>query len=159
MLRRRWLLGLGALFVVVGGVLGRATVLHASDPATQDVSVPAAGATSTFTWTGTIPVGSHASSDCTTLPAQDPTVDHHGLTLHVPPTGYTGLQTTFTFSITWTPNNPTKNESVADEILTVVSKQGDQGDQSETRETGPSDPASPTETVVATNLAPGAYDA
>jgi hypothetical protein len=153
---RKHRLALGALAIVTGALLGGATVLRASTPPTQTVAVPAAGQSASATWTGTIPAGSHATSDCTALPAQDPTVDHHGFTLTVPAAGYTGLKSTFTFQISWTPASG--NETSNDEILTIVSQEGDQADQSQTREIGSSDGSSTTETVVATNLPPGNYD-
>src|SRR5207245_11003950 len=143
-----------ALFIVVAGMVGGAAVLQASEPPTQDVSVPAAGQTSSLSWTGTIPVATHASSDCSTLPAQDPTIDHHAITIHVPAAEYTGLKTTFTFSIAWAPSNPTGLEDVNDEILTIVSHNGDEADQAQTREIGSSDGSATTETFVATNLPP-----
>src|SRR5205814_8096981 len=94
---------------------------------------------------GTIPVGTNPASDCTALPTQSPTIDHHGITIHVPAAGYTGLKTTFTFQITWSPSNPTGLEDASDEILTVVSKEGDDGDQSQTRESDSSDGSATTE--------------
>src|SRR5579872_2410886 len=159
MLRRRWLLVAAASLLVVAAALAGASMLQAASPATQDVTVPPAGGTANVTWTGTIPAGSNATSDCTSLPDTPATTDDAGFTIHVPPAGYTGLKTTFTFSITWTPANPAGVEDLNDEILTVVSNNTDQGDQSQTREIGSSDGSSTTETVVATNLPPGSYTA
>jgi hypothetical protein len=157
--KRRWLLVGAALAVVAGGLLGGAAAIRASEPPTQDVAVPAAGSPdATVSWTGTLPIGSNATSDCSNLPALSPTVDHHGITLQVPNTGYAGLKTTVTFQISWTPSNPTQDETFNDEILTVVSKEGDDADTSQTREIGSSDTSNTTETVVATNLPPGNYD-
>jgi hypothetical protein len=110
--------------------------------------VPAAGSTSTVTWTGTIPAGSNATSDCSTL-AGTPQVDDHTITVQPPSGGYTGIQTTFTFQISWTPASG--NENTNDEILTVESN--DTGG-----EVGSSDTSSTTETVATSNLGAGSYD-
>lgn len=155
--KRRWPL-LAAVVVVVGGLLGGAATIRASEPATQDVTVPAAGQSSTITWSGTLLSGSNATSDCSSLPDQSPMIDHHGVTIHVPSTGYSGFKTTFTFKIAWQPSNPTGLEDANDEVLTVVSKEGDDADSAETREIGSSDGSDTTETVVATDLPPGDYD-
>ena len=156
MRRKRWLLLGVAVLAVAGGALAFAAVGQGSEPATQDVTVPAAGSSTSVQWTGTIPANANPTSDCSQATG---TVlnDSHGITIHVPSTGYTGLKTTFTFQISWTPANPSGDETLNDEILTVVSKNGDEADQSNTREIGSSDGSDTKETVVATNLAPGDY--
>ncbi len=156
MRRKRWLLLGVALLAVAGGALAFAAVGEGSEPATQDVTVPAAGASTSVQWTGTIPVNTNPTSDCSQATG---TVlnDSHGITVHVPSTGYSQLKTTFKFQISWTPANPSGDETLNDEILTVVSKEGDEADQSETREIGTSDGGDTKETVAAINLAPGDY--
>ncbi len=156
MRRKRWLLLGVAVLVVAGGALAFATVGSGSEPATQDVTVPAAGSSTTIQWTGTIPPNSNPTSDCSQATG---TVlnDSHDITVHVPSTGYSQLKTKFSFQISWTPANPSGLEDLNDEILTVVSKNGDEADQSETREIGVSDHSDTKESVVAINLAPGDY--
>jgi hypothetical protein len=154
MTRRRWFVAAVAT-LAVAGVLGGAAAIRASDPAEQSASVPAAGSTATVSWTGTIPAGAHATSDCSTL-GDEPTVDHHAIHLSVPKKGYTGITTTFSFQISWTP--VTGVEQTNDEILTVSSKESDEGESSETHTVGTSDGSQTTETVAATNLSPGDYD-
>jgi hypothetical protein len=153
---KRLLLLALAVLAIAGGALAFATVGSSSEPATQDVTVPAAGTSTSIQWTGTIPPNSNPTSDCSQATG---TVlnDSHGITVHVPSTGYAGLKTKFTFQIAWTPANPTGSETENDEILTVVSNDGDEADQSETREIGVSDGGDTKETVVAINLPPGNY--
>jgi hypothetical protein len=157
MSRKRWLLlGAGVLALAAAGALTFAAVGNGSEPPTQDVTVPAAGSSTSVQWTGTIPANANPTSDCSQATGTVAN-DSHGITVHVPSTGYSGLKTTFTFQISWTPANPTGAEDVNDEILTVVSDNGDEADQSGTREIGSSDGSDTKETVVATNLAPGNY--
>ena len=63
---------LATLVALTGGAGGTA---NASTPATGSITVPTAvGQTATDTFTGTIPAGSNATSDCAKLantPAQD----------------------------------------------------------------------------------------
>jgi hypothetical protein len=153
--KRLMLLGVALLFAV-GGALAFAAVSHESEPPTQDVTVPAAGSSTTVQWTGTIPANSNPTSDCSQATG---TVlnDSHGITVHVPSTGYSRLKTKFTFQIAWTPANPSGKEDLSDEILTVVSKNGDEADQAQTREIGVSDGSTTKETVVGINLPPGDY--
>src|SRR5689334_7782932 len=156
-MRRKRLLLLGVtVLLIAGGALTFATVGSSSEPATQDVTVPSAGSSTSVQWTGSIPPNSNPTSDCAQATG---TVlnDSHGITVHVPSTGYTGLKTTFTFQISWSPANPSGDETLNDEILSVVSMNVDEADQSGTREIGSSDTGNTTETVTATNLAPGDY--
>jgi hypothetical protein len=148
----RWMLPLAALLLVIVAVLAGAGGVFASNPASQTAVVPAAGSTTTLTWTGTIPAATNPTSDCTALegtPADAATIDHHTITIQPPSTGYTGIKTTFTFQITWTPS--TGNENTNDEILTVLNNDTD-------GEVGSSDGSSTTETVASTNLGAGTYD-
>src|SRR3954447_17564247 len=156
MRRKRWLLLGVAVLAIAGGALAFAAVGSGSEPATQDVTVPAAGSSTTVQWTGAISPNSNPTRDCAQATG---TVlnDSHGITVHVPSTGYSQLKTKFTFQISWTPANPSGAADLNDEILTVVSKNGDEADQSMTREVGTSDGGDTKETVVAINLAPGDY--
>jgi len=156
MLRKRLLLFGVAVLVLTGGALAFVAVGSGSEPASQDVTVPAAGSSTSVQWTGTIPANANPTSDCSQATGTVAN-DSHGITVHVPSTGYSGLKTTFSFQISWTPANPSHDETLNDEILTVVSKEGDEADQSATREIGSSDGSDTKETVVATNLAPGDY--
>ncbi|GAC1576740.1 MAG: hypothetical protein NVS3B24_06910 [Candidatus Dormibacteria bacterium] len=101
----------------------------------------------TVTWTGTIPAGSNPSSACT-LGAPAPE-DHHSIPITVPANVYTGVDATFSFSITWTPVGG--NETVSDQILTILDPAGGV--------VGSSDTSNTTEIVNATNLKAGTYDA
>jgi hypothetical protein len=145
-----------AVLLVAAGALAFVTVGEGSEPASQDVTVPAAGSSTSVQWTGTIPANANPTSDCSQATGTVAN-DSHGITVHVPSTGYSGIKTTFTFQISWTPANPSGDETLNDEILTVVSKDGDEADQTETREIGSSDGGDTKETVAAINLAPGDY--
>ncbi len=134
-----------ALALAVATIL---TIGHAaaSTPPAGAVTVPStAGGTVQDSWTGTIPPGSNATSDCATT---DPVgSDEHDIQITAPAGGYTAVSATFTFQISWTPGTPT--EDTADEILTVIAPDGS--------EIGSSDGSSTTETVTATNLPSGLY--
>jgi len=92
----------------------------AATPATQSVAVPSkAGQTASVTWTGTIPaVSAHPTSSCNGAGTQ---VDDEGLTVTIPRKGYDRFDATFTFQISWTPSNPSGDEQLNDEVLTVNS--------------------------------------
>ena len=129
-----------AIVLVVTGSTG------ASNPPNGSVAVPSTvGQTASDSWTGTIPVGSNPTSDCSGLPSTQ--VDEHDIQITVPSDVYSTLNAQFSFSITWTPQTPT--EDTADEILTVIGPDGN--------EVGSSDGGSTTETVGAMNLAGGTY--
>jgi len=152
---RKVLLLTAAVLAFTANALIFAGLSEGSEPPSQDVTVPSVGASTTVSWTGTIPPNSNPTSNCNS--ATGVLTDSHGITVHVPSTGYTGIETMFTFQISWTPANPSGDETLNDEILTVVSKDGDAGDQTETREIGNHDGGSTTETVAAINLPPGDY--
>src|SRR5436190_6456444 len=143
-----------ALAVVAVGVMhgGAAT------PQTQSIAVPAkAGQTASLSWSGTIPAASpHPTSTCNGPGAGS---DDEGLSVTVPRKGYDRFDAVFTFQITWTPSNPTGDESLSDEVLTVNS--ADNADPGDTKggEVGSSDGGTTQETVIAHNLAPGTYHA
>ena len=113
----------------------------ASTPPTDNITVPSTvGQTVTVTWTGTIPPGSNATSNCTPL-ADTPAVDQHISTINVPAGVYNTVSARFVFNISWT---PVVNPTTSDEILTVIG-------------VGSSDGGNPSETVSAQNLAAGNY--
>src|SRR5712691_7920656 len=95
----------------------------AATPATQSVTVPnKAGQAVSVAWTGTIPaVSPHPTSDCNGAGVGD---DDEGITVTIPRKGYDRFDATFTFSINWTPSNPTGQETLNDEVLTVNSADG-----------------------------------
>src|SRR3954454_22436121 len=125
MTRKRWLLLGVAVLAVAGGALPSAASGEGSEPATKAGTFPAAGSSTSVQWTGTIPVNANPTSDCSQATG---TVlnDSHGITVHVSSTGYSQLTTTFKFLISWTPARPPGDEALNDEILTVVSKEGDE---------------------------------
>jgi hypothetical protein len=104
-----------------------------------------AGATVTDSWTGTAPPAAFAGSTC--FPGGSPLVDEHAVTIAVAPGTYDTVNAQFTFNITWTPASG--DASTNDLILTLIGPDG--------LEIASSDGGAPTETVVANNLAAGAY--
>jgi hypothetical protein len=141
--------------VAFGGALG-ALRIGAATPSTQSVTVPSkAGETVSVAWTGTIPAASpHPTSDCNGAGVGS---DDEDIAVTIPRKGYDRFDATFTFQIAWTPSNPTGDETLNDEVLTVNSPdQQDEGDTS-TSEVGSSDGGTTKETVIAHNLAPGTY--
>jgi hypothetical protein len=143
------------LAAVVAVALG---AMHggAATPATQSVNVPnKAGQTATIAWTGTIPAASpHPTSDCNGAGVGN---DDEGITVTIPRKGYDKFDATFTFAINWTPSNPTGQETLNDEVLTVNSADGQDPADTTSSEVGSSDGSATTETVIAHNLAPGTY--
>ncbi len=115
----------------------------ASTPPTSNVNVPStAGQTVTDTWTGTIPPGTNATSDCSPFVDNSTLADQHSVTVNVPAGAYDAVQANFTFNIAWP-------DASNDEILTVVDPDG--------RVVGSSDTGQPSETVRGTNLKAGTY--
>src|SRR4029077_8972720 len=112
-------------------------ISQASSPSSSTVTVPGTvGQTVTDTWTGTIPAGSNATSDCGPF-AGTAVVDQHLVTVNVPAGTYNAVQANFTYNITW------DGASGNDEILTVLDPDGN--------EVGSSDTGQPSETVRASN--------
>ena len=97
MSRKRLLLLGVAVLAIAGGALTFAGVGIGSEPPSQNVTVPAAGSSTTVQWTGTIPVNANPTSDCSQATGTVAN-DSHGITVQVPTTGYSGLKTTFTFT-------------------------------------------------------------
>src|SRR3954453_10824726 len=87
--------------------------------ATQTVTVPrSVGKTAVKTWTGTIPAGANANSNC----AGAQNTMSHKFTLSVPSGVYSKLVAHMNVAITWTPiAGP---EDTSDEILTLVGPNG-----------------------------------
>src|SRR4051794_4477178 len=129
-------------------LLVAALPVNASTPATSTLNVPtSAGATASAGWTGTAPVGAQPASTC--FPGGTPNVDEHAVTINVAAGTYNSVNARFSFSISWTPasGDPTQN----DLILTIIDPSG--------LELASSDTSNTTETVIADNLAAGAYRA
>jgi uncharacterized repeat protein (TIGR01451 family) len=138
--------GLFRAMLAVGLVVGLVGVgtSQASTPATSSVTVPSTvGQTVTDTWTGAIPPGTNATSDCSVV-ADTPVVDQHLVTVNVPAGAYDAVQANFTFNVSW------DGASGNDEILTVVDPDGNV--------VGSSDTGQPSETVGASNLESGEYN-
>src|SRR5712691_3505742 len=71
----------------------------ASTPGTDSITVPSTiGQTVSVTWTGSIPPGSNATSNCAAL-ADTPAVDQHNSTVTIPVGIYNTLAAQFTFKI------------------------------------------------------------
>src|SRR5260221_2118824 len=150
-----------AIAAVVAAVVAVALgAMHggAATPATQSVTVPnKVGQTASYAWTGTIPAASpHPTSDCNGAGVGN---DDEGIAVTIPRKGYDKFDATFTFSINWTPSNPTGQETLNDEVLTVNSADGQDPADTTSSEVGSSDGGTTTETVIAHNLAPGTYHA
>jgi hypothetical protein len=149
---------LGFVLVLVGVACALGAIkVGASTPPASAVTVPSApGEATPVTWEGDISAANvHATSDC-----NDPgtgAADQHTIDISVPATGYTGIETEFTFTITWTPSGLTADNNSNDEILTVNAPGGTDPGDTTGAEVGSSDTSSSTETVVAYNLAPGTY--
>src|SRR4051794_21574614 len=154
--KRRRLVAVGT---VAGAAFAAAALsIGASTPSTQSVAVPAkAGQTLQLSWTGTIPPASaHPTNDCNGAGVGN---DDEGITVTLPRKGYDRIDATFTFKISWAPSNPSGDETLNDEVLTVNSAdQQDPGDTTAS-ELGSSDGSTTEEVVVAHNLAPGTYHA
>src|ERR1043166_6249406 len=141
----------GLALIAVSGALVAAFILpmthllrtaEASNPATSSITVPStAGQAVVVNWTGSIPPLVNGTSDCSRL-ADTPAVDQHVSTINVPAGIYNSVNAKFTFKITW-PNADN------DEILTVIKPDGTAFPSS--------DGGTPSETVVANNVAGGAY--
>ena len=115
----------------------------ASNPATSNITVPAAaGQSVTVTWTGEIPPLVNGTSDCTNF-ADTPLADQHVPTINVPAGIYNSVNAKFTFNISW------DGSAGNDEVLTVLKPDG--------TAVGSSDTSNPSETVTATNLPAGTY--
>ncbi len=130
------------------GAIAPLAVSQAAAPPSQSVTVPtSAGATTTVTWTGTIPVGVNPTSDCN---GGTSTPDVEKITVSVPAVAYATVTAKFDFSISWKP--VLLSEDTSDEILSVVREGG--GDN----EVGSSDTAQTTERVTASDLVQATYD-
>jgi len=148
--------GIATLAAAVVAIALGAMHGNAASPATQSVTVPnKAGQTVNVAWTGTIPaVSPHPTSDCNGAGVGN---DDEGITVTIPRKGYDRFDATFTFAINWTPSNPTGQETLNDEVLTVNSADGQDAADTTGSEIGSSDGGTTKETVIAHNLGPGTY--
>src|SRR2546421_4472321 len=116
--RRRGMVAFGVLALIGFAWSVLSLSAKAATPPSQPVTVPASG-TATYHWTGTIPaLSAHPSSTCAPAPHDptlDPTLDNEAMNISVPAGLYTSNSSTFSFSITWTPSNPSGAESENDE--------------------------------------------
>jgi len=129
------------ILFAIGGSL--AFFSWASNPPTSNVTVPGSGGQKIeVTWSGEIPAGASATSDCSNL-ADTPLADQHVSTINVPANLYNSVNAKFTFHIEWDAN------AGNDEILTVLKPDG--------TAVGSSDTSNPFEEVTALNLPAGAY--
>jgi hypothetical protein len=110
----------------------------ASTPASDAVTVPAAGGSVTVQWTGTVPVGPGTCGNG----VAGTTYDAHMTTISVPTGLYSTTSTTATVSITWSGS--------ADEALSVMDSSGNQ--------VGVSDGSTNTETVTLNDPAADTYE-
>ena len=128
----------------------------ASTPASTSLTVDGTPGTTSVTWHGQVdPANAHPTSTC-----NGPGTgigDQHSVTITVPPTGYSGILTEFTFRIDWTPSGLTHDNTSNDLILTVNRPGGTDPADTKGPELGSSDSSQPFETVIASNLAPGTY--
>ncbi len=107
--RRAALLAAG---VTLGLVTVSAVTVAASTPSSSGtVSPPLSGQTATYSWTGTIPGGVNANSDCSQS-VSDALNDHHTVTFSIPTRFYSKHTLLATFTVTPTP-------AVDDVILTL----------------------------------------
>ena len=81
--------------LAVAGYLILAGASKASIPPASSITVPSGVATVTDTWTGTIPAGTNASSNCGPF-ADTATADTHTETINVPAGAYDSVQANFT---------------------------------------------------------------
>lgn len=146
-LRPSWRLVAGVASAgALGALVLTALPASASMPASDSVAVPSPPDSVSKTWTGTIPVGSDQTGPCTA----GATTDSHASTVTVPGGAYDTSDSTFAFSITWTPSSPA-GETTNDEILTVVDQTG--------KVLGTADTSATTEQVTLKNLPGGTYTA
>jgi hypothetical protein len=145
--------GLAVLVATCGAILigSVMTPLLASNPPSDTVTVPPNdGGTTTITWKGTIPVGQSGDpANGGTCPGQPNPADEHRVKVEVPTNFYASKSASFTFSITWDPNNPTGNPQLNDEVLTVRNAAG--------AVIGNSDGSTTTEKADLANLLAGEY--
>ncbi|MFN2470266.1 MAG: DUF11 domain-containing protein [Gaiellaceae bacterium] len=139
------LVGAVALIPAIDAPPGAA---HAAD-ANQFIQAPPVGSTVTKPFSGTVTGVANPTSNCD----GDATADVHRFTVYAPG-GYATRDTSYTFTITWTPR--TGEASAHDLILTVLGPDPNPSNNvPEGPEVGSSDGGSPAEQVSAMNLASG----
>jgi hypothetical protein len=153
---RRGLLLLVLTLVGAAAVLGTATLRSGTaTPTSGTVTVPSTPGTQTISWTGTVSAANvHPTSDCNDAGTGVP--DQFSVTIATPSDGYTSVDATFTFAIAWAPTSPT-GETTNDEVVTVDAPAGADPGDTQGPEVGSGDTGNTTETVTATDLAPGTY--
>src|SRR5437899_10944111 len=98
--RRRVFDFLLAVGLLVG--LAGAGTSQASIPPSSSVTVPTStGQAVTDTWTGAIPPGTNATSDCSPFVENFTLADQHSVTVIVPAGTHDAVQANLTFNITW----------------------------------------------------------
>jgi hypothetical protein len=121
----------------------------ASEPSSQDVTIPAGAGASTFTWTGTVPFtpSGAATNSCDTDPSGTGN-DVHTINLTVPEGAYNGLVVRTQFKIEWEAGPSTPAANLPDLILTL---------QKDGATLLSSDGGEPSEAVSLINPGAGAY--
>jgi hypothetical protein len=109
-MKRRTVVLAGTAALALAAALTTSAI--ASTPSSSGtVSPPPSGSTATYTWTGTIPAGVNANSDCSQS-ASELLNDHHTVTLSIPSRFYSKHTLLASFTITPQP-------ALADVILSV----------------------------------------
>lgn len=140
-MRRALMFTAGTTLLATGLLL---SPVSGSSPSSSTLTVPSSAGSASASWTGTIPTGSDPTSDCSTLAGG--LADAHTVKVVPPSDGYTKVNATFDFSITWTPATV---EDVADEVLELQAPDGST--------IASSDGSDTTEKVTVRNLAAGTY--
>ncbi|MCA1712205.1 MAG: hypothetical protein LC789_11435 [Actinobacteria bacterium] len=135
--------GLAATVALLAGLAAVAAPSVATTP--SGLTIPSSpGQKVTATFSGTIPAGVNANSDCTGAPAS--TISENTIAINVPAGVYDAVDADTVFQITW---SPVVTGTTSDEILTVLKPDGST--------LGSSDTGDPTETVAAGNPDAGTY--
>src|SRR2546423_5299404 len=107
----------GASLLALGLTLPSA---QGSTPTSSTLVVPTSpGQSAHVQYTGTIPTGTNATSDCSSDGGQ--LSDKHIVNITAPSGGYAAVKAVFTFSITWTSSGVPETD---DEILTLEAPNG-----------------------------------
>ncbi|MDQ1697453.1 MAG: hypothetical protein QOJ03_2806 [Frankiaceae bacterium] len=143
--RLRAVVALGAAAACITPAVAALPGSGAAAATGSSITVPTSvGKTATTSWTGTIPPGANANSDC----SGQQLVDEHKFTVKVPKGTYGLVVANMSVTISWT---PAATGDTADEILTLMGPDG--------KTIGSSDGGNPQEQVALTNPKPGTYTA